>query len=485
MNILLAAAEAAPFAKVGGMADVVGSLPKALNRISLDARVIIPLYGSINQEKYNVRYMFSFPFTRRNGTADVHVFTAEHNDSTFYFVKSWPFFGEENTVYSEWSWDMPRFIFFNQVALAVAWELKQRAGWFPDVFHANDWHTGLIPFLVDYSRQNPDWAQVASIMTIHNMAYQGPYGGGWLWEAGVPGRHHPDLVYQDLTDNLLAIGIAYADKISTVSPRHAIEIQHAYMAYGLEHLIRRRADDLEGILNGLDMAEWNPATDPRIFSNFASDNFPEMRPPNKRNLQERLGLPVRDDVPLIGAVSRLVAQKGFDMATPALYTLLSDTEAQVVILGTGEPAIEQQVQRLAQTFGRKARAILQYSATLAQQIYAASDVFLMPSHYEPCGTSQMGAMRYGSLPLVRETGGLADTVENYDGGDAERGTGFVFSWETPQAVLGTLRWAIETYHTKGAAWQRMQRRGMQVDFSWDKSAERYADLYRRALDKHR
>jgi starch synthase len=485
MNILLAAAEAAPFAKVGGIGDVIGSLPKSLNQISLDARVILPLYGSINQDKYSVRHMFSFPFTRRNGTADVHVFTAEYNDTTFYFVKNWPFFGDEKTVYTEWSWDMPRFIFFNQVVPAVAWELHQRAGWFPDVIHVNDWHTGLIPFLIAENRQRPEWAHVGTVMTIHNMGYQGPHAGGWLWDVGVSGRHHPDLVYQNLTDNLLAIGIAYADKVSTVSPRHAIEIQYPYMAYGLEHLIRRRADDLEGILNGLDMAEWNPSTDSRIFANFDSDNFVEKRPPNKRNLQERLGLPVRDDVPLIAAVSRLVAQKGFDMATPALRALLSGADVQVAILGTGETEVENQVRRLGQTFSGKARAILEYNATLAQQFYAGSDIFLMPSHYEPCGTSQMGALRYGSLPLVRETGGLADTVENYDNGNAERGTGFVFEWETPEAILGTMQWAINTYRNKKEAWQRMQRRGMQVDFSWDKSAERYAELYRRAVGKHK
>jgi starch synthase len=485
MNVLLVAAEAAPFAKVGGMADVVGSLPKALNQIGIDTRVMLPMYGTISEQKYNVRYMFSFPFARRNGVADVHVFTAEYNDTTFYFVKSWPFFGGENSVYTDWNWDMPRFIFYNQVVPAVAWELKQRAGWFPDVFHANDWHTGLIPFLIAESRHRPEWAHVAAMITIHNMGYQGPYGGGWLWEAGIPGRHHPDLVYQDLTDNLLAIGIAYADKITTVSPRHAVEIQYAYMAYGLENLIRRRLDDLEGVLNGLDMNEWNPATDTRITSNFDTDNFIEKRPPNKRALQERLGLPTRPDVPLIGAVSRLVAQKGFDMATPALRALLATSDVQVVILGSGEDAIEHQVWRLGYDFGWKARAVLQYNATLAQQIYAGSDIFLMPSHYEPCGTSQMGALRYGSLPLVRETGGLADTVENYDGALAERGTGFVFQWETPEAVLGTLHWAIETYYTKHEAWQRMQRRGMQIDFSWDKSAERYESLYHQALDKHR
>ncbi|NWF68407.1 MAG: glycogen/starch synthase [Chloroflexi bacterium] len=353
------------------------------------------------------------------------------------------------------------------------------------MLHVNDWHTALVPFLVADSRARPEWAKVGTLLTIHNMGYQGPYGGGWLWEAGVPGRHHPDLVYQNLTDNLLAIGIAYADKLTTVSPRHAIEIQYPYMAYGLEGLIRRRVDDLEGILNGIDMSEWNPATDKRIAQNFNSENFVEKRPANKAHLQASVGLPLRDDIPLIGMVTRLVQQKGLDLALPALRQLMIDTDAQLVILGTGESDLEYATWRLAQDFGWKARALMEFNARTAQLIYAGSDLFLMPSHYEPCGSSQMFALRYGSLPVVRETGGLADTVENYDNGAADSGTGFVFSWQESSAVLGVLRWAIDTFYRKKEAWRRMQKRGMEIDFSWDKGAERYMALYRGALDKHR
>lgn len=486
MNVLFVAAEAAPFAKVGGMADVVGSLPGALKKLGVDARVLLPMYGYINHERYNIQYRFSFTFPRRNGLAECHIFSTEYNGVSYYFVKSWPFFGEEGEVYTEWSWDMPRFILFNQVAQAAAWEISQRDNWFPDVVHANDWHTGLVPFLIDYARfGDPNWAHTGTVISIHNMAYQGPYGGGWMWNVGIPGRNHPDLVYNNLTDNMLAIGIAYSDKVSTVSPRYATEIQYAYAGYGLEGLIRRRLPDLVGILNGIDQEEWNPETDKRIVSHFNAENFIEKRPPNKHHLQSYAGLPVRDDVLLIGVVSRLVYQKGFDMALPALRALLSDTEVQLVLLGTGERDIEYGFWRLGQDFHWKAQALLHYDAAVAQQIYAGCDLFLMPSHFEPCGTGQMAAMRYGALPLVRATGGLADTVENYDNGAAERGTGFVFEWETPEAVLGTLRWAVETWHNRPDAWKRMQRRAMQVDFSWNKSAQEYVAMYEQALARHK
>lgn len=485
MKVLFASAEAAPFAKVGGMADVVGSLPAALRRTGTDARVIMPAYGHINHEKYNVEYWFSFPFARRTGTIDVHVYRAEYDGVPFYFVGAYPYFHEgEKETYSTWDWDMPRFVFFNQAALAVAWEIRQRDGWFPDVWHVNDWHTGLIPLLLAQSQSDPNWAGVGSLLSIHNLAYQGEGAGGWLYEQGIPARIHPDLIYQNLTDNLLAIAVAYSDIVTTVSPRYAIEIQYPSITqHGLDGLIRTRIDDLYGILNGLDVEMWNPDTDKLLVSNFNADNFVEKRPANKRQLQLDAGLEVDDSIPVIGIVSRLVWQKGYDLAIPALKRLLVSTNVQLIVLGSGESDLEYQFWRLGQDFSWRATVYQGYNAAIAQQIYGGSDLFLMPSHYEPCGIGQMIAMRYGSLPLVRETGGLADTVENYDNGLADRGKGFVFSWEQPDAVYNTLRWAVDTYRNKKAAWQRMQKRGMETDFSWDKSAQEYTELYRKAVVK--
>ena len=483
MKVLFVSTEAAPFAKVGGMADVVGSLPQALRQLGVDARVIMPGYGFISHDKYNISHLFNFTMPHQEGNADVRVYTTVHDGVPFYFVQSWPYFGNEETVYTVWDWDSPRFTFFNQLVMAAMWQFHARTDWFPDVVHVNDWHSGLLPFLIKAYEQAPMWRGLASLLSIHNLAYQGEHVGGWLWQAGIPGRHHPELNSRGLNDNMLAIAIAYTDIVTTVSPRYAIEIQYPYMGYGLDDLIRTRVADLYGILNGIDTELWNPATDPALHSNFDVDSFITRRPPNKRALQSRLGLPERANVPVIGAVSRLVSQKGFDLALPALRRLLLDTDAQFILLGTGEPELEEGMRRLCGDFNWRARCLLQYDAAVAQHIYAGSDLFLMPSHFEPCGMSQMIAMRYGSLPLVRETGGLADTVDNYDNLDGERGTGFLFNWQQPDAVLGTLRWALDVYNRRPDAWQRMQRNAMQRDFSWDASARRYIDLYEKAVLK--
>lgn len=481
MNILFTTAEAVPFAKTGGLADVVGSLPKALRAMDIDARVVMPFYAFINYERFELQHLFSFQFPRRTGTVEVHIHHATYDEVPFYFIQGWPYFGQEAQVYDGWVMDIDRFTFFSQASLALAWELKQREGWFPDLFHTNDWHTGLIPFLIKNSAASPDWARVGSMMTIHNIAYQGNQAGHWLYEQGIPARGQPDLVYQDLTDNLLAIGIGYADHITTVSPRYAIEIRYPYMGYALDGLIRRRADAVSGILNGIDLAVWNPETDPVIHTHYNAQTFAEKRADNKRELQYRCGLPIRDDVPIIGMVTRLDRQKGLDLAVPALRSVLANSEVQFVGLGTGDPQFNHMMWQLGQDFHWKARTYVQHDADLAHYIYAGCDIFLMPSYYEPCGIGQMIAMRYGALPLVRETGGLADTVTNYDNGQAETGTGFVFNWTEVDALINTIYWAMDTYYNKHIAWQRMQARAMQIDFSWDSSARQYADLYRQII----
>lgn len=487
MNVLFIAAEAAPFAKVGGMADVVGSLPAALIKQGADARVMMPLYGHIDRDRWGISHLFTFTFPRRTGPVEVGVWTTVYDGVPFYFVQGFPFFGtpSDQSTYTSLDWDAPRFIFFCQAVMAAAWEIKERIGWFPDVMQVNDWHTGLVPFFLHLSKADPDWGKVASVLSIHNMAYQGDYVGGWLWEQGIPGRDHPDLIYQNKGDNLMAMALTYSDMISTVSPRYATEIQYANMGYGLEGFVRRRVGDLYGILNGIDTEMWDPATDTKLVSNYHALNFSERRPANKALLQREAGLDVRADVPVIGVVSRLVWQKGFDLAIPALWNLLSNTDVQFVLLGSGEDNLEAEFARLGQAFGWRAKVWIGYNATVAQHIYAGSDLFLMPSHFEPCGIGQMLAMRYGSLPVVRETGGLADTVQNYDNGSADSGTGFVFNWEQPSAVLGTLRWAVETFYNRKAAWARMQQRAMQTDFSWYTSAGKYLAMYERAIQRRR
>lgn len=485
LNVLFVSSEAVPFAKVGGLADVVGSLPAALGREGVDARVLMPGYGFINHEQYNINYQFSFDFYHRDGKTDAHVYMCVYKGVTFYFVQAWPYFGNDDSVYAGWQWDVPRFLFFNQLIMSIAAQLKEQAGWFPNVIHANDWHTGLIPFLVANNRWRDDWAEVATLMTIHNIAYQGDHVGGYLWISGIDGRNHW-LLDGDLNDNLLAIAIAYSDAVTTVSPTYAREIQYPHAGFELAGLISARSSDLYGILNGIDTDLWNPATDNKIDTNYSTDDFIEKRRQNKRKLQEFANLPQRDDVPIVGVVSRLTWQKGFDMALPALRQLYYEGhDFQFIGLGTGDAELEREMWRLSNDFPNQARAFLQYDAAFAQQIYSGCDIFLMPSHFEPCGIGQMLAMRYGALPIVRRTGGLADTVENYDDSNADYGTGFVFEWEEIEAVVGTLRWALYTYRNRPDAWQRMQHRAMLRDFSWSQSARDYINVYRKITNKHK
>lgn len=490
MQVLFTSAEVAPFAKAGGLGDVVGSLPKALRQLGVDARVLMPLYGTIDRQRFSIEYRFDFKQGLPNGaTADVYIHKTEYDGVPVYFLESYPFFSSGNQyVYTDFEWDMPRFVFLSQAVLGTAWALREGKDggepFFPDVLHNNDWHTALSAFLLSESRQYPDWSHMASVLTIHNMAYQGEFANKALYEAGIPARLQPDLVYQDKGDNLLGIGIAYSDLITTVSPRYATEIQYPRFGDGLEGLIATRKNDVIGILNGIDMERVDPATDPLIHARYDADNFVENKPANKTALQRELGLREDPEVPLLGMVTRLVAQKGVDLVIPALRWLMAELDVQVVLLGTGEPTLENALHQLGYDFRYKARGLVKFDLALSQRIYAASDLFLMPSRYEPCGTSQMFSMRYGSLPVVRETGGLADTVENYDNGDAERGTGFVFLWEEPEAVYQTMKWAVETYRYRREAFRRMQQRAMTTDFSWERSAMQYIQCYETAIARH-
>lgn len=489
MKVLFVAAEAEPFAKTGGLGDVVGSLPIALRQLGIDARVLIPHYGTIDSSARGLSHLFHYQYERYVGTADVYVSKTVLRGVPYYFMRSWPFF-DQPYLYTDVEWDNQRFIFFSQAAMGAVWELangadRETGEWWPDIIHVHDWHTGLMPFLLHETRFVDNWNMIASVLTIHNMAYQGIMAGEWLDEVGIPPREHPILTAMGRQDDLLGIGLAYSDKLNTVSPTHALELHYPRFGEGLETLIWARDQDFSGILNGVDIERFDPETDPDIFHNFDVTNFRTERIKNKRALQELSDLPVRDDVPLIGVVSRLVEQKGIDLLTVALRQLCSDTDVQVVALGTGEPDLELSLWSIGNDFGSKARVHTYYDPILAQRIYAGSDMLIMPSRYEPCGMAQMIAQRYGSLPVVRETGGLADTVDNYDDGDGSIGTGFTFLWEEPDAVIGTLRWAIDTFATRPEAFQRMQERAMKLDWSWNKSALQYVTLYEQAIDKKR
>ncbi len=479
MKILFIASEMAPLVKTGGLGDVIGSLPKALQARGVDVRVVIPHYSTIPSDQY----LYNYTVPRITGDGDVSVHYLEADGVPVYLLKSWPYFVDDDKIYTVWDWDTPRFIYFSQMAMAFIWQLAEREHWWPDVLHVHDWHTGLVPFLLHEARFNPGWQDVASMMTIHNMGFQGPYAGGWLWEEGIANREHPALPRQAWRDNLLAIGIAYAEKVTTVSPRHAIELHYPRFGEGLEGVIWARNQDFQGILNGIDVERHHPATDPHLWRNYDAQTFRAGRAANKAALQAAQGLPQRPDVPLMGVVSRVTPQKGFDFAILALHRLLAEQDIQFVGVGAGE--LEDAFGTLGLTHPDKARTYLGYNPGLAQQIYSAADIVLVPSRYEPCGLSQMFAMQYGALPLVRETGGLADTVENFDNVQAESGTGFKFLFEEPDALYNTALWAIDTYHHKPEAWARMQARAMRHDWSWNTSAEQYLTLYDEAMRKKR
>ncbi len=488
LRVLAVSAEADPYAKTGGLGAVMGALPAAMRRRGCDVRLMLPRYGFVDAELYGLRRAFDFKLPRPTGTTDVTIYTTDGAEVPTYFVKGWPWFGEDDRLYYGWESDVPRFIFFCQAVVAAVRIMAsadgEREPWRPDVIHVNDWHTGLIPFLLALERSDPILGRIGTLMTVHNLAYQGEPVGGWLWELGIPARGHPDLIRLGKTDNMMAIGIAYADVINTVSPRYAQEVQDPYYGYGLDGLLRARSECLFGVLNGIDTERWNPATDPALAVNFDVDSL-DRRIGNKRALQRELCLPERDEVMVIGLVSRLVEQKGIDLVLDAMRRLLVEADVQFVALGVGEPRYEAGIRRLADDFGWKARASLAFDTDLARKVYAGADLILVPSKYEPCGLTQMFAMRYGALPLARRTGGLADTIDNYDNRDGEVGTGFLFDWYTPDALLGTLRWALDTFKWRSHAWRRMQENAMRRDFSWDRSARDYERLYRLAARKRR
>ena len=481
MNVLMASAEAAPFAKVGGLGDVMGSLPSSLLEQSVDVRVVLPAYGLIDRKQFGIEHQFSFIVNDRHGPMDVTVFQTEWKGIIYYFLSIWPFFGSEETVYTVRDWDIPRFIVFNRAAIQLIDQLLTKDRWGVDFIHAHDWHMALIPFYVNHLRRTLEWKTLKSAISIHNIDYQGSDAGGWYWDRGVPERQSILLHEHQLFDNQLAIGIAYADFITSVSPTYSREIQHPHFGHGLDGLLREQVDHLYGILNGIDADLYDPALDNRIKCCYDSTNFTVFRPKNKQYLQRLSDLQINDDVLLIGMVSRLVWQKGVDLAIPALRAILADSPVQLVILGDGDETLANEIKTLANDFSWKVHARLEFDEKFAQQIYAGSDVFLMPSRFEPCGIGQMIAMKYGALPVVRETGGLSDTVSNYDNASGETGTGFVFLWEQPIAIERTLRWALKTFQDNQDAWKRMQKRAMETDFGWQASAVKYAELYEKYL----
>jgi len=465
MKILFASAEAYPLAKVGGLGDVAGSLPKALKALGHDVRIVLPRYGMIKDSLEDVA---RFPVNLGAAREEAGLRMAQIGGVPVYLVDK-PDLYDRPKVY-EYDDDGKRFGFFCKAIL----DMLPAADFWPDVIHVNDWHSALVPaFLRSTSAGDARFRRIGTVLTIHNLLHQGLFSRELFEWLGLPG----DLwgpegaeFYGQL--NFMKAGIVSADFVNTVSPTYAREIQTAEFGERLDGLLRSRGSKLSGILNGIDYDVWNPAKDPFLTQKYSKSTL-ERKRSNKTALRKEASLPEDAKAPLIGYVSRVTAQKGFDILIDALPKIL-DQGVQFVLLGTGEKKYEEPVSELAR-IRSDLMVWLKYDEALAHRIYAGSDFFLMPSKFEPCGLGQMISLRYGTIPIVRSTGGLADTVVDVTG-DASKGNGFAFREYTPDALLEAVRRAVGFYHG-GRGWKSIVQRAMSADLSWSASARQYVALY--------
>jgi starch synthase len=481
LRILLMAAEMVPFAKTGGLADVTGALPKALKAQGHDVRVAMPRYGRIDRERFHVEEALApFPVPMDDHSEDATLLQASvasaSGDVPVYMIDNAHYFDRDGIyMYED---DADRFIFFCRATL----EGMKQLGWQPDVIHCHDWHTAIVPnWLKTIYKDDPFYTNTACVYTIHNLAYQGVFGYRVLEIAGVDEFGfiaHPDTPSLNDVVDFMGRGIYYADIINTVSETYANEILSPEFGEGLDPLLRDRRDRLYGVLNGIDTEINNPATDAFLVKRYDTGNLAG-KVECKLDLQREAALPQSRTTPLIGIISRLADQKGFDLIDQIIEPLLRNNDLQLVILGTGDQRYHERLTNMRARFPKQIAAFLTFNAQIAQKIYAGSDMLLMPSRFEPCGLGQMIALRYGSIPIVRETGGLADTVRNFDPTTGE-GNGFAFQLYDSMALYAAIIRALENYHYHNT-WQQLILRAMSADHSWATSARRYIELYRRAI----
>ncbi|MDT3695356.1 MAG: glycogen synthase GlgA [Ignavibacterium sp.] len=486
MKIAFITTECVPYAKTGGLADVAGSLPKALEKLGCEVKIFMPKYNSIEESRKGLRYNWDIGemIVRINGIdRPVHLHQAKlpNSDVEVNFIDC-PHYFYRNAIYTNDIDEDERFILFSKGVI----ETLQRFAWAPDVIHCNDWQTGLIPLFI---KDNYNWDRMfdktATVFTIHNIAYQGRFSKSALSAAEIRGSlYYPGgpVEFEDSV-SFMKTGIVFADLINTVSNKYSHEILKEEHGAGLHNILRARKPDVYGILNGVDYSEWDPETDKFLPYKYSLKDL-SGKTKNKKFLMDHFNLPFDEERPLIGMVSRLVQQKGFDIFAGAINELMS-LNAQWIILGSGENKYESFIRRLPQYFTGKIGTYIGYNNELSHLIEAAADIFVMPSRYEPCGLNQIYSLKYGTIPVVRKTGGLADTVKDWDEENQfgfDHGNGFSFYDYTSYALSSSVERAVNTFKEKDI-WKKIQLNGMVQDFSWKTSAEKYLELYKMAKEK--
>ncbi len=473
MKVLFVASEASPFIKTGGLGDVVGALPKALKKFGTDARVIIPLYSSISQGlKDKMSFLGSFYVKISWRETYCGIFCAEYDGITYYFIDNEQYFNRANT-YGEYD-DSERFAFFSKAVLDVL----NMVDFFPDIIHINDWQTSLLPvYLNAYYRSDARYNNIKTVLSIHNIEFQGKYNPIILGSIfGLDVSYRSLLMYNgDL--NLLKGGIEASDMVITVSKSYAEEILTPEFSFGLHNILIPRKYKLYGVINGIDTEKFNPETDSCISRKYSYETI-RFKSFNKKNLQKEMGLSENNDIPIIGMVTRLASQKGIDLLCEVAHEI-SSLGIQLICLGTGESRYEQFFYSWEHSCRDKIRGYIGFSGDMAQKIYAGADMFLMPSKTEPCGLSQMIAMRYGTIPIVHSVGGLRDTVCAFNP-ETKEGNGITFQSFNAYDMLDAIKRAIALYHEK-ASWRALRKNAMNGDFGWEKSAEKYINIYKELL----
>ena len=476
-NILFATSECVPFIKTGGLADVAGALPKAFNKDEFDVRVILPNYLCIPEKYRNeFEYLGHFYLGLGGKFADTHcgVMRYELDGITYYFIDNLFYFGGEKP-YGDIRGDVEKFTFFSKAVLSVLKTIDFR----PDLIHCHDWQTGFIPvYLKNQFADDPYYHNIKTVFTIHNLKFQGIWDVKTMQEISGFGDYlfTPDKLEYKKDANMLKGGLTYSDYITTVSETYAEEIQTAEYGEGMEGLLQARHFDMCGIVNGIDYEVYDPQTDKNIYVNYSAEDWRKKKYKNKMKLQEELGLPVDKNKYMIGLVSRLTDQKGLDLINAVMEGIV-DEHTQLVVIGTGEGRYENMFRHYAWTRPGQVSANICYSNQLAQKLYAAADAFLMPSRFEPCGLTQLISFRYGTVPIVRETGGLKDTIIPYNEYD-NTGDGFSFTNYDAGDMLNVINYSKKVFYENKRQWNQIVDRGMAKDFSWNVSMEKYAGIYR-------